>query len=38
MTEITDPGGFQTDRYEEARAKFEALWKEHYGANANTAR
>ena len=37
MTEITDPGGFQTDRYEEARAKFEALWKEHFGANANTA-
>lgn len=37
MPEITDPGGFQTDRFEESRTKFVNLWKEQFGPDANTA-
>lgn len=37
MPEITDPGGFQTLRYEEQRAKFVTLWKDQFGPEANTA-
>jgi hypothetical protein len=37
MTEITDPGGLQTDRYEESRAKIVESWKDKFGPDANTA-
>lgn len=37
MPEIVAPGGFQTDRYEETRAKFVAAWKDEFGPDANTA-
>lgn len=37
MPDIIEPGGFQTLRFEEQRAKFVTLWKDQFGPEANSA-